>query len=231
MTWLLQGVADAARLVLTGDPEVMHALFVSLSCTLFSVCLAALVAVPWGAWLGLYRPRSHGLQVFLLRIGMSMPTVLVGLLVFGLLSRQGPLGSLDLLYSKTAIVTGEVLLAIPLLGSLTHGLASGLDRRVVETALTHGAGRVAALVHALGEARTGLVALGLAAFGRCFTELGIAVLVGGNLRHSTRTLASLIQLEVGRGELARALAPGLVLLAVAALASAVTQWLARESRP
>lgn len=230
MTFLLDGVVQAVRLVATGDREVLHATWVSLSCTLMSVGLAAAVAVPWGAWLGLYRPRAHRAQVLLLRTGMSMPTVLVGLLMFSLLSRQGPLGGLDLLYTRAAIITGEVLLAVPLLASLAHGLVTGLDRRVLETALTLGASRPVALRRVLGEVRGGLAAIVLAAFGRCFTELGIAITVGGNLRLSTRTLASTIQLELARGEMARALAPGLVLLAAAAGAAVAVQWLSREAR-
>ena len=230
MSGLADAVWQALALIAAGDPELLHALYVSLSCTAWAVGLAVLVAVPWGAWLALYRPRTRGAQVFLLRLGMSMPTVLVGLLVFSLYSRQGPLGGADLLFTRTAIVTGEVLLAIPLVGSLAHGLVAGLDRRAVETALTLGASRPAALLRVLGELRPGLVAILLAAFGRCFTELGIAITVGGNLRLSTRTLASLVQLEVGRGELARALAPGLVLLIAAAGASALVALLSREGR-
>ncbi len=230
MNYITGGVVEAARLVVTGDPEVLHATWVSLSCTLASVSLASAIAIPWGAWLGLFRPRGYRAQVFLLRLGMSMPTVLVGLLVFGLLSRQGPLGGLDLLYTRTAIVTGEVLLAIPLMASLAHGLLAGLDRQVVETALTLGASRPAAMVRILGEVRPGLVSIVLASFGRCFTELGVAVTVGGNIRLYTRTLASTIQLELGRGELARALAPGLILLAAAAGAAVAVQLLSREDR-
>ena len=118
---------------------------------------------------------------------------------------------------------------MPLIGSLAHGLAAGLDRRVVDTALTLGASRPAALRKVLGEVRPGLAAITLAAFGRCFTELGIAITVGGSLRLSTRTLASTIQLELSRGELARALAPGLILLAVAAAAAVAVQRLSKES--
>ena len=103
--------------------------------------LAALVAFPYGAWLGLRRRDRGGLQIFLLRVGMFTPTVVVGLIVYGLLSRRGVLGSLDLLYTKGAIIAGEVLLAFPLLAVIVHGVVAGLDRRVEETARTLGAGR------------------------------------------------------------------------------------------
>ena len=230
MEFLWDGLVEALRVVARGDPEVMHAVYVSLACTLTSVTLASVVAIPYGAWLGLYRPRHHRVQVFLLRVGMSVPTVVIGLGVFGLLSRAGPLGGADLLYSKSAIILGETLLAFPLAASLTHGATVGLDRRVVETALTLGASRPRALLTALGEIRGALVAAVLATFGRCITELGIAVTVGGNLLLSTRTLPSTIQHELSRGDFGKAVAPGIVLLVLAALAAAITQWLSREAR-
>ena len=230
MEFLWDGLVEALQLVARGDPEVLHAVYVSLACTLTAVTLASLVALPYGAWLGLYRPRYHRVQVFLLRVGMSVPTVVIGLLVFGFLSRAGPFGGADLLYSKSAIIVGEILLAFPIAGSLAHGATAGLDRRVVETALTLGASRPRALLTVLSEIRSALVAALLATFGRCITELGIAMTVGGNLLLSTRTLPSTIQHELGRGDFGKAVAPGIVLLVLAALAAAVTQWLSREAR-
>jgi tungstate transport system permease protein len=230
LEFLWEGFLEAIRLVARGDPEVFHAVYVSLVCTLISISLAALVAVPYGAWLGLYKPRGHGTQVFLLRVGMSVPTVVIGLLIFGVLSRQGPLGSIDMLYTKSAIIAGEFLLAFPLLGTLAHGATANLDLHVVETALTLGAGRHRALRTILGEVRVAIVAAYLASFGRCFTELGIAITVGGNLLMRTRTLPSTIQLQLSRGEFALALAPGILLLVLAAGAAILTHQLSREAR-
>ena len=231
MDFLWDGLREAVRLVVAGDAGTFHALWVSLLCTLVSISLAALVAIPYGAWLGVYRPRGHRVQVFCLRVGMAFPTVFIGLLVFGFLSRKGPLGQLDLLYTKAAIIAGEFLLAFPLLGTLAHGATASLDRRVAETALTLGASRARTLRKVLGEVRVGLVAAYLAAFGRCLTELGIAITVGGNLRMRTRTLPSTIQLELSKGDFAAALAPGLILLLLACGAAIVTHRLSREDRP
>jgi tungstate transport system permease protein len=231
LDFLWDGLREAVRLVVTGDAETFHALWVSLLCTLTSITLAALVAIPYGAWLGVYRPRGHRAQVFCLRVGMSFPTVVIGLLVYGFLSRRGPLGAIDQLYTKTAIIAGEFILAFPLLGTLAHGATASLDRRVAETALTLGASRTRTLFKVLGEVRVGLVAAYLAAFGRCVTELGIAITVGGNLRMRTRTLPSSIQLEVSKGNFAAALAPGLILLLLACAAAIVTHRLSREDRP
>jgi tungstate transport system permease protein len=228
--FLWGGVREAVRLLLHGDAATYHATWVSLLCTVLAITAAALLGVPYGAWLGLYRPRGSRAQVFALRVGMSVPTVVIGLLVYGFLSRSGPLGSLGLLYTKAAIVIGLVLLAFPLFGTLAHGAAASLDRRVVETALTLGAGRWRALLKSLGEARVQLAAAYLAAFGRCFTELGIAITVGGNLKMRTRTLPSSIQLELGRGDFAAALAPGFLLLVLAAVAAVLTHRVSREAR-
>ena len=115
MDFILEGFRHAWHLVVTGDAEVFHAIFVTLSCSLSAVTLAALVAFPYGAWLGIHRREGQGLQVFLMRIGMFSPTVVIGLLVYALLSRRGVLGNLDLLYTQAAIVAGEFLLAFPLL--------------------------------------------------------------------------------------------------------------------
>lgn len=228
MEFLWEGVVEALRLISRGDREVLHAVYVSLVCTIAASSVAAVFAIPYGAWLGLYKPRGHRAQVFLLRVGMSIPTVVIGLLVFGLLSRKGPLGDLGLLYSKTAIIVGEVMLAFPLIGALAHGATAGLDRRVVETAQTLGASRWRALVTVVSEVRIAMVAAYLAAFGRCITELGIAVTVGGNLLMRTRTLPSSIQFELSRGDFAKALAPGVVLLLLAAITAAIAHRLARE---
>jgi len=226
--FLWEGFVEALRLIAHGDREVLHAVYVSLVCTLVAASLAALLAVPYGAWLGLYRPRAHRFQVFCLRVGMSIPTVVIGLLVFGMLSRRGPLGGLGLLYTKSAIIAGELLLAFPLIGALSHGATAGLDRRVVETAQTLGASRWRALLTVISEVRIAMVASYLAAFGRCITELGIAVTVGGNLLMRTRTLPSSIQFELSRGDFAKAVAPGVILLVLAAITAAVAHRLSHE---
>ncbi|MHC4135696.1 MAG: ABC transporter permease [Planctomycetota bacterium] len=230
MDFLWDGMVEAVRRVGTFDLDTYHAVWVSLLCTIVSISLAALVAVPYGAWLAVYKPRGHKAQVFVLRVGMALPTVVIGLLIYGLLSRRGLFGGLDLLYTKVAIIAGEFILAFPLLGTLAHGATAALDRRVAETALTLGASRPRTLGKLLGEVRVGLVAAYLAAFGRCITELGIAITVGGNLRLRTRTLPSTIQLEVGRGDFAAALAPGILLLVLACGAAMLTHWLSREAR-
>ncbi|MEM7165108.1 MAG: ABC transporter permease [Planctomycetota bacterium] len=229
MGFLIDGVREAASLIAGGDAATLHAVWVSLLCTCTAVGLAAVVAIPYGAWLGCYQPRAR-VQVVVLRMGTAVPTVVIGLLIYALLSRRGFLGDMDLLYTRTAIIAGEFVLAFPMLGTLAHGIAASLDPVVVESSRTLGAGRGRALLRALGECRPALAGACLAAFGRCITELGIAVTVGGNLAMQTRTLPSTIQLELSRGDFARALAPGLILLLLACIAAIVTHRISGEAR-
>jgi len=230
LDFLLEGLVEAGRLVLRGDPAVFHAIWVTVLCSTTAVTLAAVLGFPYGAWLGIRRRDGRGIQVFLMRVGMFTPTVVIGLLVYGLVSRRGILGDLDLLYTKSAIVLGEFLLAFPLVVTLTHGAAAGLPRRVPETARTLGAGPVRVIRAVLGEMRVGLVAAYLAGFARCLSELGIVMLVGGNFKMETRTLASTITLEVRKGEFGLGLACGVILLVLAVGAAMLAHRLSREAR-
>jgi tungstate transport system permease protein len=228
--FFVEGLVEALRLVARCDPDVFHAVWVTVICTTTATTLAAALAFPYGAWLGVRRRDGRGFQVFLMRVGMFTPTVVVGLIVYGLLSRRGILGGLDLLYTKAAIIAGEFLLAFPLIVSLTHGAASALDPVVPETARTLGAGRFRVLLTVLGEVRVGLVAAYLAGFARCLSELGVVLLVGGNFRLETRTLASTITLEVRKGEFGKGLASGIILLVLAVGTSLLAHRLSREAR-
>jgi len=219
--WLWDGVKEAARLVFSGDREIFHAVWVTLYCTVGAVAMAALLAVPYGAWLGLYRPRGWKVQVFLLRLGMFVPTVVVGLIIYGAFSRQGPLGWVESLYTKQAIVAGEFLLAFPILGTFTHAAVRGQRGTALETALTLGASRPRALLTMLNEVRVPVVAGALMGFARCFSELGVAIPVGGNLEMRTRTLASTIVLNLSKGEFGKAVAPALILMALAFLIASI----------
>ena len=146
---------------------------------------------------------------------MAFPTGFVGLVCFALFSRRGPLGPLELLYTPWVIVWGEFLLALPMIVSITHGAIKSLDPRVSETAWTLGANRFRRWGTYVSEARVGVVLAVLTAFSRCVTELGIAMMVGGNIKDRTRTLATATALETGKGEFGRGMAMSLILLTIA----------------
>jgi tungstate transport system permease protein len=224
------GVSDALRLLLQRDPSVIDAAVRSLWISILAVSAASLIGIGLGLALARKKfPGQRGLVV-LARVGMSVPTVLIGLLCFGVLSRRGPLGSLELLYTSWAIVIGEFFLALPIVTTLSHGAFLRLDPRVSETAFTLGAGPVRRAMTCLRETRLALLLAVLTAFSRCFTELGIAMMVGGNISGRTRTLTTATALETSRGEFSRGVAMSLILLLIALLLTLAIALAGRNGR-
>lgn len=215
MELIWEGCREAYRLLVMGDPLVLAAAWRSLWISLLSVSLASLVGVPIGTLLARVPFPTRRYLVMAFRAGMAFPTVFIGIVCYALFSRRGPLSPLELLYTPWAIVCGEFLLALPLVVSITHGAVQALDPRVGETAWTLGAGPLQRWYTYLSEARVGVTLAILTAFSRCVTELGIAMMVGGNIKGRTRTLATATALETGKGEFGRGMAMGLILLVIA----------------
>jgi len=228
MNLIWQGLSEATRLVVTFDPAVVEVAVRSLWISSLAVALAALVGLPLGTLLARVPFAGRSAVVMAARAGMALPTVFLGIVCYSLFARRGPLGPLELLYTPWAIVCGELLLALPIIVSLSHGAIKALDPRVGETARTLGAGPWRRWRTYLTEARVGVMLAVLTAFSRCVTELGIAIMVGGNIRHQTRTLATATAMETGKGELALAMAMGLILVGIALVASLVIVRLSRE---
>jgi tungstate transport system permease protein len=224
-----EGLSDAFLLLRAADPAVLDAAFRSVWVSAVAVGLASLIGISSGLLLARKAIPGRRLIVLLARVGMSISTVLIGLVCFAMLSRRGPLGSLELLYTNTAIVVGEFCLAFPIIATLTHAAISRMDTRIPETALTLGAGLLQRSFTYLNETRLAIVLAVLTAFSRCFTELGIAMMVGGNLPGRTRTLTTATALETSRGEFARGIAMCLILLLIALLITAATAWLNRNA--
>ena len=224
------GFHEALELVLGGDVLVWRAAARSLWISSLAVAFAAMVGMP----LGLSLARGRGIftraTVLVLRGAMALPTVLVGTICYGLMSRQGVLGPLELLYSPCAIVLGEFVLAMPIVASLTHGAISSLDPRVDETIRSLAASPWLRAGTLISEARTGIVLAIVTALARCITELGIAMMVGGNIADHTRTLATATALETTRGEFGRGLAMGFILLAMALAITVLVAWCGRETK-
>lgn len=228
-----EGLAEALRLLRDRDPLVLGAALRSLWISGLAVAAAAVVGVPLGSLLARRRFPGRGLCVLVSRAGMGMPTVLIGLVGYALFSRRGPLGPLELLYTPWGIVAGELCLALPIVVTWTHRGLCDLDPRLPETARTLGAGPLRRWLAYLSEARAAVALALLAAFGRCITELGIAMMIGGNVKYRTRTLATATALETARGEFARGLAMSSILLLFALVVSAAAARLDRpaEARP
>jgi len=188
---------------------------VSLRVSLAATALATLVSVPIGFALSVRNfPGKRGV-VGALNTLMAMPTVVVGLLVYMLLSHAGPLGFLGILYTPTAIILGEFILAVPIIAALTYAATSGVDKRVRMTAETLGASSLQSAWMVLKEGRLGIIAAVIAGFGRIVAEVGSAIMVGGNIRGYTRTMTTAIALETSKGNFKLGITLGLILLAVA----------------
>lgn len=215
MGYLADSFITALELILGFDRDVRLTIWTSLYTSSCAIVFAALLGVPAGLWLGISSFRGRRLMITLLNTLMAMPTVVVGLVLFGLFSRQGPAGSLGLLFTPWAMIAGQTVLAMPIVANYVLAAVSGSDPRIMDTALTLGASRFQASLQLIKEIRFGVMAAVIAGFGRVIAEVGVAMMLGGNIRGSTRTMTTAIALETSKGDFAFGLALGIVLLSVA----------------
>ena len=220
---MIEALQRAGLLLWSLDADLLSCVETSLVCTLTATSAAVVLGVPAGMLLG--RKRFPGRRVLLTmaHTGMAVPTVVIGLLFYSLLSRTGPLGPLGMLYTRRAIILAEFALAFPIIVALFSAAAAGLDPTLERTARTLGAGPLRTAWTIIREAKLGLIAAVMSAFGRICSELGIAMMVGGNIENHTRTMTTAIAVETAGGEFALALAIGLVLLLIALAMNAVAQ--------
>jgi len=205
----------AIELISTFNLEVWSPVWTSLYTSLCAIFLASVIGIPTGLWLGTGGFRSRRLIITLLNTLMALPTVVIGLVLFGLFSRQGPAGSLGLLFTPWAMIVGQTVLATPIVTNYVLAAVKGSDQRIMDTLLTLGATRFQASVQLVKEIRFGVMAAVIAGFGRVIGEVGVAMMLGGNIRGSTRTMTTAIALETSKGEFAYGLSLGIILLGVA----------------
>jgi len=206
---------EALYLLLTGDPALWTIIAISFSVSVRAILFIAPVAVLVGFILAYTDFRGRRLLISVFNTLLSLPAVVVGLLLYMCLSRSGPLGDLKLLFTSSAMVIGQMILAFPLLVAMTHSAVQAADRRAWETALTLGATPVGATLTLLHEVRFGIVAALIAGFGRVIAEVGCSMMVGGNILGHTRNIPTAIALETSKGLFAQGIALGLVLLTLA----------------
>lgn len=204
----------ALSLIAALDPDVADALWRSLRVASLSTLVAGAIGIPLGGLIALSSFRGKRLAISIFSTLMALPTVAVGLLLFGLYTRRGALGHLGLLYTEPALVTAQIALSFPIIVRLTIAAVAAVDKRIPQTALTLGASRWQALGLTLREATAGIAVAVITGYGRAISEVGAAMIVGGNIRGKTRTLTTAITLETSRGEFSLALAMGLLLLLV-----------------
>lgn len=212
---LQRAIAEAFRLLLTGDSELYRVMARTLAISSVATAFAMLAGVPLGFVLARTRFPGRTLLLGAVNTSMGMPPVVVGLFIWLLLTRSGPLGWLDLVYTKEAMVLAQFVIATPLVIGLTAASVQALPAELPELLRVLGAGRLRTLWLLSLEARIGLLAAVMAGFGAVVSEVGASMTVGGNLRGSTRVLTTAVVTATGRGEIATALALGLILLALA----------------
>ncbi len=230
MSEILNGLKAAAELVFTLDPYLIEISLRSLAITLAAVAIASAIGLPLGALMAVRRFRGRQGAVVLLNGLMGLPPVVVGLFVYLLLSRSGPLGVLGLLFTPSAMILAQTIILLPLIGSIALQVCEDLWEEYSELLTSLDASPGQQIRTLLWEGRHGLVTASLAGFGRGIGEVGAVMIVGGNIDHATRVLTTAITLETSRGNFALALGLGMVLVALALLVTAATRWLTRRGR-
>jgi tungstate transport system permease protein len=213
--FIAESFRTAVSLILSLDREVFAAVWISISVASWSIIFAALLGIPLGIAIGIREFSLKRATITLLNTLMAMPTVVIGLVVYGLISRQGPLGSFGLLFTPGAMIIGQTMLAVPIVTNYTLSAIKAADNRILPTALTLGASRFQGILQLARETRFGIMAAVIAGFGRVVSEVGIAMMLGGNIRVYTRTMTTAIALETSKGEFAFGLALGIILIVVA----------------
>lgn len=215
MGFIGESFATALSLILSLDGEVFNAVATSVRVALWATLLASLAGVPAGIVIAVGKFPGRRLAIMLLNTLMALPTVVVGLIFYGILSHQGPLGRFELLFTPTAMIIGGTVLAIPIVANYTLSTVAGADSRILTTAMTLGAGPLQGLSRLILEERFGIIASVIAGFGRVIAEVGVAMMLGGNIQGYTRTMTTAIALETEKGEFGFGLALGIILMSVA----------------
>ena len=221
MTELWQGLLKAVELIISLDPEVIQVAGRSLWISATSCILATILCLPLGSIIHFNKFHGKRLLINILQTLYSLPTVAVGLFVFVFISRAGPLGSLGLMFTPVAMVIGQLLLITPVITGLTVSALSGVDKGVAETAISLGANGFQRMILVLREARYAIISAVIMGFGRAISEVGLSLMVGGNIRGFTRTITTAISLETSKGNLELSLALGMILIFLALLVNIV----------
>lgn len=230
MDFILDGFRQAFALLFSLNAETYATVSVTMVSTVYAMIATMIIGMPLGFLLGYYRFPGRRFIRLISDTLLSFPTVLVGLLVYAFISRRGPLGELGLLFTIEGMAVGQTILALPIAISLTAQSVEGMDIRFKQTLLTLGARGRQALVTTFWELRYALLLVTVTAFGRIFTEVGVAMMLGGNIKWETRTITTSIALETGKGEFAQGIALGIVLLFVAFMINAALTILRRRER-
>lgn len=230
MNEIWQGLSEAARLIFTLDADLIEITLRSLQVTLTAVVIASCIGLPMGAWLAVNRFRFRRETIALLNALMGLPPVVVGLLVYLLLSRSGPFGVFGLLFTPTAMVLAQVIIVTPLIASIAHQAIRDLWAEYHDLLISLNTTRGQRIRALIWDGRRALLTAALAGFGRAIGEVGAIMIVGGNIDHATRVLTTAIALETGKGNFALALGLGFVLIGLAVVLNIAIHALSRTER-
>ena len=215
MDYILKGFVQAFQLLLNGDAQTFSAISVTLRVTAYSMTASLLAGIPLGFLLGHFDFKGRRPVRLLVDTALSLPTVFIGLVVYAFLSNRGPLGQMGLLFTLPGIAIGQTILALPIVIALTAAAVESMDRHLRTTLISLGADRRQLFFSSLWEVRFSIIVAALTALGRVMTEVGISMMVGGNIKWHTRTITTAIALETNKGLFGMGIALGLVLLMIA----------------
>jgi tungstate transport system permease protein len=217
MESIIEGFSKAFYLILNLNPELIGIIFLSLKVSGLALILATMLGLPLGALTGLTKFRGRGTIITLLNTFMGLPPVVVGLFLYLILSRQGPFGFMALLYSPSAMIIAQTILAFPIVAALSHTAIIKVDPIMKQAAATLGATRLQITLTIIKEARYGIMSAVIAALGRVMAEVGAILIVGGNIAGYTRVMTTTIALETDKGNFELALALGIILLIISSV--------------
>jgi len=215
MNLFTDGFNEAIKLLASGDDSVYSAISTTLTVSSWSLLISLLIGLPLGFFLGYYNFPGKTIIRTIVDTLLALPTVVIGLVAYTMLSQVGPFGNFDLLFSQKAIIIGQIVLGLPIIIALTAMQVEAVDKRLYLSLKGLGANSKQILVATLIEARFGLMTAAMTAYGRIVTEIGISMMVGGNIKYHTRTITTAIALETGKGEFVTGIALGLVLITIA----------------
>ena len=230
MNDIWDGLQAAFRLILTLDADLVEITLLSLRVSLSALVVASLIALPFGTWLAIRRFRYRRAAIATLNALMGLPPVVVGLIVYLLLSRSGPFGVLGLLFTPTAMIIAQVIIITPLIASITHQAMRELWAEYHDLLISLNTSKRQRVMTLIWDGRRTLMTAALAGFGRAIGEVGAIMIVGGNIDHATRVLTTAIAFETGKGDFALALGLGFVLIALALVVNLTIHALSRTER-
>jgi tungstate transport system permease protein len=225
---IVEGFSQAGNLIVTFNPDLLQIAALSLYVSLCATILAAVITIPLGGLIHFREFRGKQALITLIQTLYSIPTVIVGLLVYFLLSRSGPLGFLGLLYSPEGMILGEAVLIFPIILGLVITALSGISRNIRDTIVSLGATEFQGILEIIREARFAILSGVILGFGRAISEVGVDMMIGGNIRGETRVLTTAIMLGTGMGEFSLAFALGIILLAISMMVVILTKFISRR---